>query len=126
MMKNVDGLSHHIDKLIHHYLVQPCYMRANDIVLRLFDYCYDTFTTCSNPCRITISNTTVVTKSSSLLSQLSIVYHSPFNFTSMSLVQSYSTISSELLIFRLILLPEDILWLYVDSVTTSLGSLLPR
>ena len=101
MMKNVDGLSHHIDKLIHHYLVQPYYMQANDIILRPFDYCYDTFTTCSNPCRITISNTTVVTKSSSLLSQLSIVYHSPINFTSMSLVQSYSTISPELLIFVL-------------------------
>ena len=46
MIKDVDGLSCHIDPLIHRYLVQTYHMRANDNVLRPFAYCHDTFTTC--------------------------------------------------------------------------------
>ena len=62
MMKDVDRLSRYIGILIHRYLVQINHMRANDIVLRLSTYFYDTFDSCSNPCRVTVSDTTIVTK----------------------------------------------------------------
>ena len=89
MMKDVDGLSRHIDILIHCHLTQAARMRADDVAQRPSVYSYNTFNTCSNPRRITTSNVTIVTKSSSLLPALSIIHHSPINFTSMYTVQSY-------------------------------------
>ena len=88
-MKNVDGFSRHIDVLIHRYLTQAARMRADDVAQRPFVYSYDASNTCSNPRRITTSNVTIVTKSSSILPALSIIHHSPINFTSMYTVQSY-------------------------------------
>ena len=43
MMKYVDGLSRHIDVLIHRHLTQAARMRANDVAQRLFVYSYDAF-----------------------------------------------------------------------------------
>ena len=77
MMKDVDGLSRYIDPLICRHLVQAYYIPANNNVLRPYDYCRDTFTNCYNSRRITASDTTVVTKLSSLILSLSIVHHSP-------------------------------------------------
>ena len=45
MMKDVDGLSRHIDILIHGFLTQANRMRVNDIALRSFAYSYDLFNT---------------------------------------------------------------------------------
>ena len=64
MMKDVDGSSRHIDVLIHRYLTQAARMRADDVAQRPSVYSCDTFNTCSNPCRITTSDVTIVTKSS--------------------------------------------------------------
>ena len=126
MMKDMDGLSHHINPLIYHYLVQAYHMRANDNVKRLFTCCHDTFTTCSNPHCIVASDTTVFTKLSSLLSPLSIVHCSSINFTSTPTLQSCSTLLPNPLVFHHIVPPKDIIWLSFDSVTTSLESLLSR
>ena len=41
-MKDVDGLSCHIDPLIHRCLVQVYHMRANDNAQRPLAYCHDT------------------------------------------------------------------------------------
>ena len=49
MMKDVDGLSRHINALIHRYLTQAARMRADDVAQRPFVYSYDAFNTCSNP-----------------------------------------------------------------------------
>ena len=114
-------LNCHIDILIHRYLVQSYHIRGNDIVLRQFAYCYDTFTTCSNSRRATISGTSVVTKSSSLLSPLFIVIHSPINLTSTPIIQSYSIIPPKSSLFRHIVPSGKILWLSCNSLTTSLG-----
>ena len=80
MMKDVDGLSHHIDSLIHRFIVQDYSMRAKDIIRRPFAYCHDTFTSYSNPRRVVASATAVVTTSSSNLPPLFIVHHSLINF----------------------------------------------
>ena len=109
MMKDVDGLSHQIGSLIHRYLIHAYHMRANDNVHRPFADWYDTFTTCSNPRRVTTSDINVVTKSSPLLPLLSIVYHSPINFNSTPISQSCSAVLPKSPIFRHIFLPEDIL-----------------
>ena len=126
MMKDMNGLSHHIDILIHRYLVQAYHMRANDIEIRPFTYCCDTFNTCSNPRRVTVSDTSVATKSFSLLPLLPIVYHYPIKFTSKPIIQSYFTLPPKSSIFHRIVLPEDILWLSFDSITDSGGSLFSR
>ena len=34
MIKDVDRLSHHIDPLIHRYLIQTNYMRTDDMTIR--------------------------------------------------------------------------------------------
>lgn len=81
MMKDVDWLSHYIDILIYRYLVQAYRMRAKDISLRPFSYGCDTYNTFSNPRRVTVSDTIVVTKSFSLLPPLFIDCHSPINLT---------------------------------------------
>ena len=61
MMKNMDGLSRHINPLIHRYLVQAYIIRAKDAIQRPFTYCHDNFTSCSNPRRFVVSDTTIVT-----------------------------------------------------------------
>ena len=126
MMKDVDGLSRHINKIIHRYLVHTYYMRATDIVQRPLFYCYDIFTNFSNSRRVTIYDKTKVKKSSSLFPPLSIVHQFPINFTSTPSIQSYSTLSLKPPIFYHIVPPEDILWFPFDSKITSLGSLLSR
>ena len=118
MMKDMNGLSHHIDILIHRYLVQAYHMRANDIEIRPFTYCCDTFNTCSNPRRVTVSDTSVATKSFSLLPLLPIVYHYPIKFTSKPIIQSYFTLPPKSSIFHRIVLPEDILWLLLTLYLT--------
>ena len=124
MMKDADGLTRHIDVLIHRYLIQAVRIRANNVAQRPFVYSYDAFNTCSNPRRITTSNVTIVTKSSSLLPALSIIHHSPINFRSMHTVQSYPITPPTLHNFHHIVPPENILWLSFDPITTSFASLL--
>ena len=126
MMKDVDRLSRYIGILIHRHLVQIYHMRANDIVLRPSTYFYDTFDSCSKPCRVTVSDTTIVTKRSSFIPSLYIVHRSPINFTSKLMIQSYSTLSLKASMLYHIVPLEDILWLSFDSITTSSGSLLSR
>jgi len=79
MMEDVDGLSQHIDPLIHRYLVQAYTIRAADTAQRPFAYFHDTFTYFSNPRRVVASDTTVVTRSSSTPPLLPIVHHSSIN-----------------------------------------------
>ena len=49
MMKDIDGVCHHIDLLIHRYLVDADTMRSKDIILRPFAYNFDVFSTFFNP-----------------------------------------------------------------------------
>ena len=93
MIKDMDDLSGHIDLLIHRYLTQSSLMQTDDVIQRPFVYSYDYFYTCSNPRHITASDTTMVTKESSLLPSLSIIPHSPINFISTPAAQSYSALS---------------------------------
>ena len=123
MMKVVDGLSRYINVLINRYLTQVIRIRADDVAQRPSVYSYDTFNICSNPRRITTSNVTIVTKSSSLLPALSIIHHSPINFRSMYTVQSYPITPPTLHNFHHIVPPENILWLSFDPITTSFASL---
>ena len=88
-MKDMDGLSRHIDVFIHRYLTQANRIRVNDIALRSFAYSCDSFITCANPCRINTSNITIATESSSLIPPLSIIHHSLFHFISKPIIQSY-------------------------------------
>ena len=46
MMRNIDGVCHHIDTLMYYYLVEAKTMRYNDICLRPFAYNLDIFSTC--------------------------------------------------------------------------------
>jgi len=124
MMKDFDGLSRHIDVLIHRYLAQVRSIRLIDITTRPFDYNFDYFISFSNPHRVTASDSTITTKASSTLSPLSIIHHSPLHFTSSSIIQSYSVPKPIAHTFYHIVPPEDIIWLSFDSITTSLGSLL--
>ena len=87
MMEDVDGLSQHIDPLIHRYLVQAYTIRAADTAQRPFAYFHDTFTYFSNPRRVVASATAVVTTSSSNLPPLFIVHHSLINFISTPVLQ---------------------------------------
>ena len=65
MMKDIDGLSRHIDIIIHHYLTQSSIMRLADIALRLFTYGFGSFISCSNSRRVTTSDITITTEESS-------------------------------------------------------------
>ena len=67
MMKDVDRLSRHIDILIHRYLTQASSIRLAGIALRPFDCRFDSFISCSNPCRVTASDITITTDASSTL-----------------------------------------------------------
>ena len=82
MMKDVDGLSRHIDILIHRYLTQASRMRLADIAQRPFTYSFDFFISYSNLRRVTVSIITITTIALSTLSLLSIIHHSPIHFTS--------------------------------------------
>ena len=61
MMKDVDGLSRHIDILIHRYFTQASRMRLADIAQRLFAYSFDSFISCFNPRRVAASDITTTT-----------------------------------------------------------------
>ena len=124
MMKHVDGLSRHIDVLIHRYLTQVARMRAGTVAQRSFVCSYDVFNTCSNPRRITTSNVTIVTKSPSLFPALSIIRYSSINSTSMYTVQSYHITPPTSHNVHHILPPENIFWISFDPITTSFASLL--
>jgi len=124
MMTDVDTLIQHINIIIHIYLTQDSHMRGDDVVQRPFVYSYGCFNTCSNPCRITASDTSINTETSSLLPSLSIIYHYPINFKSTPITQSYSTLSFKSQTFHHIVPRQDILSLSFDTVTTSFGSLL--
>ena len=67
MMKDVDGLSRHIDVLIHRYLIQASCMHLADRTKRPFAYSFDSFVACSNPRRVTACDTTISTASSATL-----------------------------------------------------------
>ena len=123
MMKDVDGLSRHIDVLIYRYLTQARSMHLVDIAKRPFSYSFDSFISCSNPRRVTVSDITIPTEASSNLSLLSIIHYSPLHFTYLSILQSYSVTKPIAHIFHHIVLPKDIMWLSFDSTTTSFGSL---
>ena len=124
MMKDVDGLSRHIDPLIHRYLVQTYIMRAADTTQQPFAYCHDTFASCSNPRRVVASDTTVITKSSFTLPFFPIVHHSPINFISTPTLQLVPPLQPKLPLFHHNIISEGILWLFFDSITRFLGSLL--
>ena len=123
-MKDVDGLSRHIDVLIHRYLLQAHDMQLVDIAKRLYAYSFDSFISCSNPRHVTVSDSTITTEATSTLSPLSTIHHSPIHFTSSSILQSYSVLNTITSTFHPIVPPEDIIWLSFDSITTSFGSLL--
>ena len=78
-MKDVDGLSRDIDILIHRHLTQASRMPVNDIALRPFSYSYDSLIIYSKPRRITTSNITIATESSSFFPPLFIILHSSFS-----------------------------------------------
>ena len=67
MMTDVDSLSCYINILIYCYIIQPSRIRVDDVVHRPLVYIYDSFNTCSNPRRITVSDTTIPTEASSFL-----------------------------------------------------------
>ena len=77
MMKDVDGLSRHIDVLIYRYLTQARSMHLVDIAKRPFSYSFDSFISCSNPRRVTASNSTITTETYSPLPhfQLFSIFH---------------------------------------------------
>ena len=77
MMKDIDGLSRHIDVLIHRYLIQASCMYIVDRTTRPFAYTFDSSVACSNPRRVTTSDTTIFTAVSSPLPlfQLFITLH---------------------------------------------------
>ena len=62
MMRDSDGMSHHIYVIIHRYLTQARGMRLIDIAKRLFAYSFDSFISYSNPRRVTISDSTTTTE----------------------------------------------------------------
>ena len=86
MMKDVDGLSRHIDIPIHRYLTQASSMHFADIAKRPFAYSLDSFIFCSNPRRVTAADITITTEVSSTLSPHLIIHHSPLHFTSPSIL----------------------------------------
>ena len=90
MIKDVDGLSRHIDIRIHHYLTQSSRMCLADLALRPFSYSFYWFNSCYNPCRVTTFAITITTEASSTLPPVSIIHHSPILFTFKSIIQSYS------------------------------------
>ena len=90
MMKDVDGLIRHIDVLIYRYLTQASCMHLADSTTRPFACSFDSFVACSNPRRVTTSDTTISTEASSTLYPLSIIHHSPLLFTFPSILQSHS------------------------------------
>ena len=77
MMKDVDGLSRHIDVLVHRYLIQAHGMRLVDISKRPFAYSFDSFISYSNPHYVTVSDSTFTTEATSNLPhfQLFIILH---------------------------------------------------
>ena len=77
MMKDVDGLIRHIDVLIYRYLTQASCMHLADSTTRPFACSFDSFVACSNPRRVTTSDTTIFTAASSPLPhfQLFITLH---------------------------------------------------
>ena len=77
MMKDVDGFSRRVDVLIHRYLIQASRMHLADRTTRPFAYSFDYFVACSNPRRVTTSDTTISTAASSSLPhfQLFITLH---------------------------------------------------
>ena len=123
-MADVDGLSCRINILIHRYFTQPSRVRANDIVQRPFVNSYDYFNTCSNPRCVTSPDTTITIEASSFLPSLSIIHHFPINSTFTPIAQPYSALSPKTYTFHHIVLPEVIMWLFFDTVTTSFGFLL--
>ena len=122
MMKDVDVLSRHIDVLIYRYLTQARGMRLVDIAKRPFAYSFDSFISCSNLRRVTTSDSIITTEASSILSLLSTTHHSPFHFTSPSILQSYSVPKPIAYTLHHIVPPENIIWLSFESITTSFGS----
>ena len=99
-------------------------MRVNNITLRPFAYSYDSFSTCSNPHRITASDITVATEASFLLPPLTTFHHSLIHFTSKTVLQLYSAPKHISHTFHHIVPPEEIIWLSFNSITTSFDSLL--
>ena len=99
-------------------------MRLADIAKRSFAYSFDSFISCSNPRRVTASNITITTDSSSTLSPLFIIHHSPLHFTSTSILQSYSVPTPISHTCHHIVPPEDIIWPSFVSINTSFSSLL--
>ena len=77
MMKDIDGLSRHIDVHIHRYLIQAHGLRLVDIAKRPFANSFDSFIFCSNPRRATVSDNTITTEATSTLPhfQLFIIIH---------------------------------------------------
>ena len=124
MIKDDDGLSKYIDILIHRYLTQASHIRPTDIAQRPSAYSFDSFISCSNPCRITTSDITITTETSSIFSPLSIIHHSPIHFTSKSIFWSHSVPKPISNTLHHIAPPEEIIWLSFDLITTNFGSLL--
>ena len=90
MMKDVDDLSRHIDVIIHRYLIQAHDIHLVDISKQPYAYSFDSFISCSNPRRVTVSDSTITTETTSTLFPLSTIHHSLIHFTSLSILQSYS------------------------------------
>ena len=124
MMKDIDGLSRHINALVHRYLIQAHDMRLVYIEKRPFAYSFESFISCSIPRRVTFSDSTITTEANSTLSPLSTIHYFPIHFTSSSILQLYSVSKTFTPTFHHIVPPEDIIWLSFDSITTSFGSLL--
>ena len=120
MMKDVDGICHHIDPLIHRYLNDATTMLSTDIRLRSFACNFDVFTSCSNPRHVSVADTSFTRTPKSTIPTPSVLYYYPVRF-SFELPSSPPALHDSLLQNISVSL-DTIAWLSFDSVLHSFRS----
>ena len=126
--KDIDNISRCVDPLVHQYNITDVRLHSENITKRPFAYSFNIFTRCTNPRHVTASDALSISITTSSISSISALYHSPIKFSPVFPISIHpSTLlpdhSSHVSSFPIIP-PSRITWISFDSVTNYFASIL--
>ena len=80
IMRDIDGIYRHIDRLIHRYLIDATTVSSKDIRLRPLVYNFDICSVCSNPRHVSCTDVYSAHNTIPTLHTPSMLYHYPIRF----------------------------------------------
>ena len=128
MIKDVDSVSRCVDSLVHQHNTTNIRLHTEVVTKRPSAYSFNVFIRCTNPRHVTAANALSFSITTSSITSISTLYHSPIKFSPVfpiSLIPSIILPDPNPRIPSFPVIPPlNITWIYFDSVTNYFESIL--